>query len=238
MMPARAESYSSISLWEQCPAKYKFKYIDKLADPAGPAAARGTEIHAHLEDFFAGGAWPEACTSLDPWREFIESLRREHVCQPELELAVDPHWAAVSYSDATAYFRGKIDLVLTTAAGAVTVLDWKTGNRYDSHKSQGAAYASLHNAAAPLLPTTPGSPVKSLTVAFIYLDKPPGTVDTWQYAHDDFPRLTKGIDVHIASIAENRGSENFPTRPGTGCRWCPYNVDNGGPCLRGMVVRR
>jgi hypothetical protein len=40
-----AESASSCSIYDLCPQKYKFKYVDKLPDPSGPAAEFGKKFH-------------------------------------------------------------------------------------------------------------------------------------------------------------------------------------------------
>jgi hypothetical protein len=49
----------SFSQWETyngCPAKWKFKSVLKVpGGPPGPAAARGTEIHASVEEYCKTG---------------------------------------------------------------------------------------------------------------------------------------------------------------------------------------
>lgn len=47
------ESPSSCSTYDSCALKYKFKYIDQLPDPSGPAAALGTEFHEAVYLSFA-----------------------------------------------------------------------------------------------------------------------------------------------------------------------------------------
>ena len=46
----RSFSYSSASVYKQCPRRWKHKYIDKLPDPTGEAALVGTFAHEVLEE--------------------------------------------------------------------------------------------------------------------------------------------------------------------------------------------
>ncbi len=45
-------SFSSMSLFKQCPKRWEFRYIDKLGDPAGYAATLGSFVHQCFEHFF------------------------------------------------------------------------------------------------------------------------------------------------------------------------------------------
>ena len=47
-------SYSSLSTYKQCPAKWKFSYIDGIEWPASAAMLRGTRMHSMAEDFLNG----------------------------------------------------------------------------------------------------------------------------------------------------------------------------------------
>lgn len=46
----RPLSASSISLFEQCPLKWKFRYIDQIPEPPGAPAVLGTFVHSVLEN--------------------------------------------------------------------------------------------------------------------------------------------------------------------------------------------
>ncbi|MEW6041464.1 MAG: PD-(D/E)XK nuclease family protein, partial [Elusimicrobiota bacterium] len=46
-------SYSKMSLYKECPLKYKFKYIDKIKEKPKPYFAFGHSIHAALEFLYA-----------------------------------------------------------------------------------------------------------------------------------------------------------------------------------------
>jgi hypothetical protein len=58
-------SYSSISLFQSCPAAWKYKYIDKRPSFSNPALVFGTAIHETVESYIVNGGnllsiWQEA----------------------------------------------------------------------------------------------------------------------------------------------------------------------------------
>ena len=61
----------------QCPLLYRFRVIDRLPSPPSPAAARGTLVHAVLEELFELPApqrqLPTALSLLEPqWGQLVE----------------------------------------------------------------------------------------------------------------------------------------------------------------------
>lgn len=48
----RALSPSKAKTFKSCPLRFKFNYIDRIPEPVSPASARGTLVHAVLEDLF------------------------------------------------------------------------------------------------------------------------------------------------------------------------------------------
>jgi len=50
--PPNRFSYSSASRYRQCPLSWRFKYVDRLPDPAGPPAVIGSFVHSCLEHFY------------------------------------------------------------------------------------------------------------------------------------------------------------------------------------------
>ncbi len=67
-----AFSYSKLSLYEECPLKYKFKYIDKIKEEPKFYFAFGSAIHAALEFMYAVKAPP-----FPTIEEVCEAFRRE-----------------------------------------------------------------------------------------------------------------------------------------------------------------
>ena len=48
-------SFSRWNVYEECPAKAKYKFIDKLKEPGSAAMDRGTALHKQCEDFLKKG---------------------------------------------------------------------------------------------------------------------------------------------------------------------------------------
>ena len=101
LSPSRAADF------KQCPLKYRFRAIDGLDEPPSPAAARGTLVHAVLEELFELPApertprpWPRPC----PWsacstRTASASTRRPAVAHSGVMLSASlwliPPWQGV-----------------------------------------------------------------------------------------------------------------------------------------------
>lgn len=71
LSPSRAADF------KQCPLKFRFRTIDRLDEAPSPAAARGTLVHAVLEEVFelpAAERTPEAARALVPgrWAALVE----------------------------------------------------------------------------------------------------------------------------------------------------------------------
>lgn len=75
-----AFSYSKMSLYEECPLKYKFKYIDKIKEEPKFYFAFGSAIHAALEFLYAVKAPPFPTVE-----ELCEAFRHEWNLKSYLE---------------------------------------------------------------------------------------------------------------------------------------------------------
>ena len=136
-------SFSKIHLFEQCPLKFKYNYIDKLGifEP-NLAMERGLAIHDFLEnhvknkktDFkFRIATQEEQEECLDIFINFKKSdLGMKYLEVPgeaEVEFGMkilDGILACCSYYDSDALFRGKIDLMIMNIT-TINSIDYKTG---------------------------------------------------------------------------------------------------------------
>lgn len=206
-------SYSSISTYESCPAKWHYSYILNLPGKPSAAMARGTRLHSDCERFLLGelphlpwelnkvslrlndlktiGAKPEAVWLLDQdWKVTIE--------QPWIKAIVDVHWLE---------------------RDVLHVRDFKSGREYPEHREQLELYALIGLCAFP--------EVKRAEYAAIYLDT----------AHTS----NEGAILR-GTMAENKikvwdekakrmfSDEQFLPNPGGACKWCDYAKSKGGPC--------
>lgn len=214
----RAQSYSSISLYTKCPRQWEWKYVHRNYGPPNPAADRGTELHALLEEFFRGAPYPSANKTLAPWRRFMENLTQFNPT-PEAEWAVLEDWTPCNYGDANPYLRGKVDLAYVHE-GFRYILDWKSGRMYDDHKKQGMAYVALD----PLIS-------EKYVTQFVYLDLPVQTKQ-WTYTPPDRYDIKERLANTITAIGEDTTYEPTPSKDA--CRYCPLSFKKGGKCTRAL----
>ena len=207
-------SYSAIKTYEECPSKYKFSRILRLPQPTGPAAERGTLIHAEIENLIKGGlalvsAELEHLTiSIQSWRDLN--------AQSELEFAFDKHWNAVDYKSDSAIFRGIIDLYMEHEDHAV-VIDFKTGKERD-YQDQVRVYS------AAILATKPHINSVRNIIEFIDLKK------AKEYTAIRRENLNELKSLLIGRLMAVELDTIYAPNPNQFCKWCHYRKDNGGPC--------
>jgi PD-(D/E)XK nuclease superfamily len=213
----RVQSYSSISLYKQCPRHWEWKYVHRQHGPSNQYADRGTELHAELEAFFNGGPYPSANKTLRPWQRYMEGLLKYEPIS-EMEVAVDKDWNEVPYDDPNAMIRGKIDLTYLDENNVRFNLDWKSGRIHKSHVEQGKAYTAMTSA-----------PNNLFAAHFVYLDLPIQVAKS-NYSHAMRKVFQANINDIIAHIEVDEVYE--PTPSVDACRYCELSIKRGGPCTR------
>jgi len=48
-------SFSQANMFQECPRKWAYKYIDQLPEPKSPAQEHGTHVHERIEDYLKTG---------------------------------------------------------------------------------------------------------------------------------------------------------------------------------------
>ena len=207
-------SLSQLSKYKQCPSAYDFRHNKKMLDPAGPAAQRGTDIHAHLEHYIETGEWGYEVPAFT--RERAENMR---ACghKPEAKIALDKDWQVVEWSSPSAWVRGIID-TLQVSEPTAAMGEWKTGKVYpEDHERQRRLYLSL------LLSAYPG--VNQATIETIYVDHSKSGTRSMNrselLAEQDYWREEAGPMLRDTF---------FSPRPGFYCNWCPFSKRKTGPC--------
>lgn len=209
-------SLSQYNLYKKCPTAFKFRVVERRPDPAGPAAARGTDIHAQLEGYLKTGTWGGNI------REFTRKkaeLMRELRYSSELRIALNSDWQLVEWKDPTAWVRGVID-AFSLAENYIEMGEWKTGQVYEDHKGQRRLYLVLALSAFP--------EVEAAKIETIYADQ--------DHAQgDELTRENLAAEQAYWKIAVEPMLNDtfFSPRPGGHCRWCAFSKDKGGPCLAG-----
>lgn len=235
-------SPSSASTFEQCPRRWKYRYIDRLPDPPGDKALVGTFVHRVLEELMA---FPGPDRNLAAARRLARDVWPEIEADPAyiaLELEVDQgrrlRWDAWRLIEA--YFameepdqvdvvereqRVECELAGVPFVGVVDrverrgerllVTDYKTGKAPTARYEAGRLHqVQLYAAALDSIGERPDA------ARLLYL----GSRSIEAAVTDDSLRAAvDSIGVTWSRINEAQQTESFPPQTGPLCGWCPYS---------------
>lgn len=207
-------SLSQYNKYRQCPTAYKFRHVDKLADPAGPAARRGTDMHGQLEDYLLTGKWGGG---IPQFTRSKAELFRKIGYNAELKLALDVDWKPVDWKAPEAWVRGVID-AFHMIPEEISMGEWKTGKVYDDHVSQRRLYLCMVMSAFPQ--------VSKAKIETIYVDH-----DHAQASELTREALAGEQKYWQEAVTPMLVDTFFSPRPGLHCRWCAFSKAKGGPCV-------
>lgn len=208
-------SYSRYACWKECPAKAKYKFIDKMKEPSAPALERGNIIHKLAEDYTLGKIKklpPELAKFKDQFAELKKSKP-----QVEQTWAFKADWSQTRWDD----WNGCALRVKTDANclddDTLYVIDHKTGKLRDGYDDQLSLYAGTGMLVFPH--------VKEVNTQMWFLDSGDVVEKTYKVTEQkviiaDWEKRTKPM------LADTR----FAPKPGNHCRFCHFRKSNGGPC--------
>jgi hypothetical protein len=218
-------SYSSLATFKQCPAKFKFAYIDKVevpTEPPSPAMERGTKIHNSVEDYLLGKSEFLHPDIHKTYGQFMMSLRAEvGTLLPEWKWGVTWDFKPCSYDAPNCMIHGYMDAVVVPAdeSSHIALYEWKTGKKYlEDHASQAFTYATALMIHHPERPAVDAMITYFDQTDYHKIMYPQGMMLNYQHT------LRREID---AIVFEKR----WPTKPTFKCKWCKFSRYNGGPCL-------
>jgi PD-(D/E)XK nuclease superfamily len=221
-------SLSRLGDYDKCPALAKFKVIDRLREPEGPASAKGTRVHELAAAYITAARAPRPIPP-ELWRFEAEfkALRADHALA-ERSWSFTREWEPCEATDwGRAWLRMKVDahyLKSVRRGGGrreteVVVIDHKTGKIYPEHARQRSIYA------LGALLTYPDA--ARVTVAHWYLELGEESErETWEARQlaDLRKEWTRRSRAMLADTT-------FAPRPGEYCKYCHFRKANGGPCV-------
>jgi hypothetical protein len=220
-------SPSKLSCYEQCPAQASYKYLHKLPEPKGEALIRGSAIHEAAE-LYVTGRTKKLDPNLSKAKKVLDTLRKEYnkgLVRTELDLAYTKDWESCGWMDKAVYCRFKVDVVKLDHpdSGECLIIDWKTGKfkpngEYDQLRLYCLAVLSnselhMEKAVAELYFTDVGEPVRR---------------DNGRLVLSELAAERVKWDKRVKRMFAD--TEHAPS-PGPNCRWCPWTVQKGGPCV-------
>lgn len=227
-------SYSRWSVWKECPAKYRYKFIECLPEPKSKAMERGIKVHEDAAAYVEG-RMDKVPASLERFSVLATELRewpgpRKMV---ESQIAFDVDRRRCDWFGPNAYWRFIWDVAAWDAAEqAVNIVDWKTGSPRGSYDEQMQIFA---------LPAY--WMFKSLEwfgAHLVYLDT--GDVNSMTFTREQVfgpsgdPVKGDGLNgVWLANVSMMASDRAFrPTPSESACKWCAFSWRKGGPCREGV----
>jgi CRISPR/Cas system-associated exonuclease Cas4 (RecB family) len=219
-----ALSFSRLSDYEQCPLKFKQKYIDKSYpdDSNNPAFAKGNALHKQMEDYVN---WlrstdrnpedkPIMTTVTQAAVPMVESLY-DH-CNgnlfPEKQLAVDQDWFPCDWYDKPhkVKYRAIIDCMAFVNSEELLVIDWKSGK---VRPYEDGPTTQLKLTAVILFNLYPK--IQRITSSYMFLEHKKTVKKTFH--REDLEAMQTPFDE--AHLIINT-VEEFPHKKNQYCNWC------------------
>ena len=221
-------SFSKMNLYEMCPKKFDYNYIQKLGIwVPNLATERGSYIHLLLENDTKGKPTTYKFTLIDDeiqqecidiYENFKKTDLGEYYFSPPAEAEVDfgvkrteNGLEPCSYYDKEALFRGKIDHFINHENGLLTMADWKTGK-------VSAFPAPLQLAMYALWGFLKYPEVSYVETAFVYVEHQEAE-KPYTFKREHLQALTKKV---IEKIVEIEVSKEYPKKETVLCNYCEY----------------
>ena len=244
-------SPSSAGMFQQCPRKWKHRYVDKLPDPPGEPALAGTFAHRVLElllqepperrtaeqaKAFARDVWPEISGDDDfkaleltedqarafRWRSWLAIEGLWHLENPA-EVVVDATEQDIRVEIGGVPFRGIIDRVDVETDGLV-IADYKSGRApSDRFRDDKLSQVLLYAAALTAL-----SGIRPARARLLYLGQRIIEIDV---TDDNVADVTATLRQTWEQLQQACETDEFSACTGPLCAWCPFV----GHCPEGQV---
>lgn len=223
-----ALSHSRLSDYNQCPRKFKLKYIDKASnfkeDDAQKSVhlVRGSNVHKALENYvvkvIAGeeGIKPSSLPEVEQTKPFIQKIFDTYPkVYPELQISIDQNWQKVEWFSKDSYYRAIFDLI-ALKPGHAFIGDYKTGKFNDYTPDNG--YGQLELSSAIALSLFPEA--DQVDNSYIYVDHK--KIVTKSYTQGDRERL---VNHFIGEHEKVNSDTEFKPTTNEFCKWCYANKD-------------
>ena len=230
----RPLSHSSISLYAECPQKYKFRYVDAVPEKPRHFFSFGRSVHSALEFFYAPKTPvpPTLDELLKNYREvWVQEGYRDQSQEVEyfeegrriLKAFHDKHSKDFHVPLSVEYgfefelegvpVKGFVDRVDKLADGRLAVIDYKTGKKLKTGRLELDAQLTMYQYACESLL---GAEVGELI--FYHL---PSLTEHRTTRRG--PQLVDELKARIVNTAEAITKEKFDPKPDEMvCRWCDY----------------
>ncbi|MBI4051928.1 MAG: PD-(D/E)XK nuclease family protein [Elusimicrobia bacterium] len=230
----RPLSHSSISLYRECPQKYKFKYIDKLPEKPKHFFSFGHSVHTALEFFYGVPALP--APSLE---EVLGHYKKNWESKGYKDTKAEAEYFEEGQRILTSFYQkhigdfkpplfaeygftfevdgvpvtGKVDRIDKLENNKIAIVDYKTGKAFDLSRVKEDSQLTMYQMACEELL---GLKVDSLT--FYHL---PSLTALTVIPHSQ-GQITN-LRKTIVQVSESIQEKSFDPKPEERkCSWCDY----------------
>jgi putative RecB family exonuclease len=226
-------SYSSISTYETCPAKYRFQYEERLPTASSPALAFGDSLHRALHRFhdrpvpvppaleelheILESEWvsdgyrdaDEEALYLDHARQVLASYHRENAPRFAIPAALEFRFRVEIEG---VELNGVIDRMDRIPGGGYEIIDYKTSRRLPPQAivDRDLQLSLYYFAAREIWGIEP----ERLTLYFLLPGQRMTTFRT--------PADTEELRRRVATVAERIVAGKFEPRQNPLCDWCEF----------------
>ncbi|MEK7382181.1 MAG: PD-(D/E)XK nuclease family protein [Elusimicrobiota bacterium] len=230
----RPLSHSSITLYGECPQKYKFRYVDEIPEKPRHFFSYGQSVHSALE-FFYGAKSPvpptlerliasyqetwvakgyrsaaEEAEYFDQGKVLLKEFHGKHAKDFKLPLHVEYEFALEVEGVPV---RGFIDRVDKLADGRLAVVDYKTGKKLAAGRIDIDPQLTMYQMGCESLL---GAEVAELIFYHLPALKEHRALRRSQPLVDELRK-------RVVDTAEGITKERFDPKPlDTVCKWCDY----------------
>lgn len=223
-----ALSWSRISDYRQCPAKFRMKYLDKLPNfqlkdaDKNPHLVRGGNVHKQLDKAIilkntghdlADQVFLPEVQGVIP---LIDGLMQHYSIVGEMQVAVNENYERVDWYSRDAYFRVIFDFI--GKGNDLLLGDWKTGKLTDYSGSMDEL-GQLHMSAVVGFSIFPE--FDECSSMYVYVDHKK-TIPCQFTKAEDLQRMRDSLDREHLKINED---QDFVERKNPFCRWCEATYD-------------
>lgn len=225
-------SFSRFSVYDQCPAKAKYAFIDKIKEPPNPAMNRGNEIHKAAEAYVKGEGRvvPKELKLVGTELKAMRAAKKHD----DTSVVVETTWAFTHDWKVTRWddwrgctLRVKVDVAQLVGRNVLIITDWKTGKFRPEKHQEYMSQIELYGLGGLKYY---GAQIDHVRPRLIYTDL--GTTYPLEdgqlvYSRKDVPRLQKSWEARTKPMLKDT---TFAPKPSNLCLWCHYRKENGGPC--------
>lgn len=204
-------SYSRLSTFEQCPAKFDYLHVTKsVRDEGSEHSLYGDRVHKALEEYGKTKAAPAGAEKeVARFLPLVDTILKQNGDKLfEYQMAIRRDKSPCGWFDNDVWLRSIADVLVIDDPTAF-VFDWKTG-KVRENPTQLKLFAAM---------VMSHLPVNTVKTCYVWLQYEQVTMDTYHRA--DLPAIWSSLEPRLDYVQDTIEHGVFKTKPSGLCPWCP-----------------